>query len=505
MHTIRELSCAALFLISLACGGQSDGTPGGDDSAAAGESSGGADSAITNLAGETSASAGAAATSGAALGAGGANPSGGTATSSGGIPDAGGVPGSSGANPSGGTDSRVGGAPGSGGSGVGGNFPTCEPMPFGPDDFVTRWSITADTCSITLPLVADGDYDFVVDWGDGTSDTITAATDSAITHEFAAIGTCQVTISGTITGWAFPCEEFCASYVDYTCLRTDTRCVSPQLTEIANWGRLEFGDASSQFRGCENLTISATDTPLLPHPTDLTDFFYNCTPTLTGAPLSAWDTSGVTSMSGMFGGSSISCDLSTWDTSNVTDMSRMFEDSSFDGDLSAWDTSAVTNLASMFHRSAFNGDISAWDTSSVTDMSYLFAESSFDGDISAWDTSSVTDMHDMFHRSVFNGDLSAWNTSSVTDMSHLFASSQFDQDISTWSISSATTMNRMFEQGVLSTANYDRLLVAWAAQNPSNPVVFSAGDTMYSAGAPAEARNALLGRGWTITDGGQLQ
>ncbi len=378
-------------------------------------------------------------------------------------------------------------------------------MPFGPDDFVTRWSLSASRRSVTLPLVADGDYDFVVDWGDGTSDTITAPTDSAITHEFAAIGICQVTISGTITGWAFPCEEACMSWNLPACEVLGLRCVSYYMVEIANWGRLEFGDARSQFRGCSNLTISATDTPRLPYPTDLTDFFYYCTPTFTGAPLGAWDTSGVTSTSEMFRNSSISGDLSAWDTSNVTDMSVMFLGSSFDGDISTWNTSSVTNMASMFFGSGFNGDISAWDTSSVTDMNRMFAGSSFDGDISAWDTSSVTDMSSMFRDSAFNGDISAWDTSSVTIMSYMFRQAPFDGDISTWSIANVADMVEMFEYGALSTANYDRLLVGWAAQNPTHPVLFGAGNAMYSAGAPADARNALLQRGWTITDGGQVQ
>ena len=113
-------------------------------------------------------------------------------------------------------------------------------------------------------------------------------------------------------------------------------------------------------------------------------------------------------------------------------------------------------------------------------------------------------MNHMFAESQFNGDISTWNTPSVTDMSYMFYDSAFNGDTSTWSILNVTDMSGMFWMGALSTANYDRLLVGWAAQNPTNAVVFSAGDTMYSAGAPADARDALLGRFWTITDGGQV-
>ena len=45
----------------------------------------------------------------------------------------------------------------------------------------------------------------------------------------------------------------------------------------------------------------------------------------------------------------------------------------FNADISAWDTSSVTNMAGMFSgATSFNADISAWDTSSVTNMPFMF-------------------------------------------------------------------------------------------------------------------------------------
>ena len=168
--------------------------------------------------------------------------------------------------------------------------------------------------------------------------------------------------------------------------------------------------------------------------------------------LSAWDTSSVTDMSGMFSYVRLfNGDLSAWDTSSVTDMSGMFRSTnSFNGDLSAWDTSSVTDMSGMFsYTYSFNGDLSAWDTSSVTDMSRMFFYAlPFNGDLSTWDTSSVTDMSGMFtYAYAFNGDLSAWDTSSVTDTSEMFKSAaSFNSDISNWNVSSATDMGSMFPQ-----------------------------------------------------------
>ena len=61
----------------------------------------------------------------------------------------------------------------------------------------------------------------------------------------------------------------------------------------------------------------------------------------------------------------------------------------------------------------------------------------------------------------------------------------------------------MLRGTAFSTANYDLLLVAWDAYGTSN-VTFDAGTPQYSAGAPATARQNMIDRGWTISDGGPV-
>lgn len=344
--------------------------------------------------------------------------------------------------------------------------------------FVTTWQTdnpgdSADN-QIALPLVANGSYDFTVDWGDGSSDTITAWDDPAATHTYPTAGQYTVTITGTIEGWQF--------------MKGDTPAVlgwadGQKLLTVSSWGTLAFGATSGQFAGASNVVIAATDAPDLSKTTSLYSAFYNAD-SLTDEDFSAWDTSTITDMTAMFFyADSFNGNVSTWDTSSVTGMRNMFTSAyAFNGDLSAWNTSSVTNMAGMFEdtpafdsnlaawntsavttmarmfrfATAFDSDLSGWDTSSVIHMSAMFENAdAFSGDISTWNTSSVLLMDRMFaYHDTFNGDISAWNTSSVVNMSRMFyAADLFNGDLSAWDTSSVTSMLSMFHQATAFTSD----------------------------------------------------
>jgi len=106
----------------------------------------------------------------------------------------------------------------------------------------------------------------------------------------------------------------------------------------------------------------------------------------------------------------------------------------------------------------------------------------------------------------FDQDISGWTTSSVTDMRYMFdGATAFDQNLGSWDITAVTLMNEMFNGVTLSTANYDALLIGWEGQAVQNNVTFDGGNSKYSAGAAATARQALIDdHTWIITDGGQV-
>ena len=79
----------------------------------------------------------------------------------------------------------------------------------GTGDFLSTWdTLELSTGSsandqIKLPLVSSGSYNFLVDWGDGQTDTITSPTDVAVIHTYSLSGVYTINITGTIVGWQF--------------------------------------------------------------------------------------------------------------------------------------------------------------------------------------------------------------------------------------------------------------------------------------------------------------
>jgi surface protein len=423
----------------------------------------------------------------------------------------------------GGTSSAAGGAPSgrapdSGESTGRGGHDSPPSIGFGgqggaPEDaFVTVWDTDPSTVhdvppgepedipTITLPLATGGSYDFVVDWGDGTTAEITAPDDSDRQHQYHRHGTYTVAMRGHIEG----------SYFEPACPKNGGWCnmAARKLQEISQWGTFRFGNVPYAFADCENLVVTATDVPDLSPPVTLVGAFYQCwsLEDLPSAP--EWDVSHVTALVETFAWAPVfDGDLSTWDTSSVVDMSYLFFDAAaFSGDISEWDTSSVTTTHRMFAGAlAFDGDLSAWDTSSVIDMRNMFADAKvFNGDISTWDTSSVTEMHEMFHgASAFNRDISSWDTSSVWMMPEMFRdATMFDQNLGRWTIPALGSATGMLIGSGLSTENYDATLIGWAAQPTQRDLVLQAGNIQYSAAA-ASARDVLIGeRDWVIEDGG---
>ena len=75
--------------------------------------------------------------------------------------------------------------------------------------------------------------------------------------------------------------------------------------------------------------------------------------------------------------------ISTWKTGRVRNMKFLFYASGFNDDISAWDTSGVTSMSYMFwYNSAFNQNLGNWRVDKVTEMVAMFYSArSFDQDL----------------------------------------------------------------------------------------------------------------------------
>ena len=101
--------------------------------------------------------------------------------------------------------------------------------------FISTWRTTHSNDTITLPLVSSfsysgatgqGEYDFSVDWGDGTpADRITAWNQAEATHYYQSEGDHTITISGKIWGWSFNGGGDCLKIIN-----------------VSHWGCLTFID-----------------------------------------------------------------------------------------------------------------------------------------------------------------------------------------------------------------------------------------------------------------------
>ena len=389
-----------------------------------------------------------------------------------------------------------------------------------PNEFVSTWrvgdaSFGDGDLTVTLPLRSGFNYNFTVDWGDGTTAEVTAHDDVDIDHAYGSAGDYTIKITGTVEAWYFN--------------NTGDKDKIISVQELGSVGWKNFDNA---FSGCSNLTtFSGGDTSNVTsmarmfllasqvtpdtsnwdtsNVTDMDAMFAYATAAQPNT--SNWNTSKVTSMLGMFNSASVANpDTSGWNTSSVTNMKSMFFDAVVaTPDTSGWDTSNVTDISGMFWGAyVANPDTSGWNTSNVTDMSGIFRNAdAATPNTSGWDTSNVTDMSWMFRGAdTAAPDTSGWNTSNVTLMDEMF---QFagvaDPDMSGWDFSSVTSMDYFFAStSNLSTANYDNLLIrlnATAGDGLSLRVGF---DTYYTQGGAAEAARTNLDttKSWTILDGG---
>ena len=424
-----------------------------------------------------------------------------------------------------------------------------------PDDplpsFISKWKLD-ESRTIRLPLPQSYNYDFTVNWGDGTIAKVTAHDDPDATHVYAqtlrpwqglhflnaTADTVTVTIGGLMEAWNF--QKVATS--------------KDRLIAVTDLGDVGWKNLDGAFWKCRNLKLVAGGNTS--GVTSMRGLFYLAT--AAKPDVSAWDTSSVTTMRALFHSAfSANPDVSNWNTSGVIDMSLMFSKNlKAEPDVSNWDTTSVTRMRGMFWRATrANPNVSGWNTSSVTDMAYMFYKARktnpdvsrwnvslvtsmktmfagtivADPDVSGWDTSSVTDMSFMFYRALqatpevrnwntsnvrsmkgmfwqapeANPEVDDWDTALVTDARYMFAAATSAQpNMTEWNFVNLRRMSKMLAGLTLPTSNYSQLLRRIDETTKWSKVVFGGGNSRYNSLA-VSARQRLVSKGWQIIDGGQ--
>ena len=289
-----------------------------------------------------------------------------------------------------------------------------------------------------MPLVSGGSYNATVNWGDGSSDTITSYNQQEVTHTYTSAGQYEISIEGTLQGWQF-----------------NNAGDRLKMLDVKQWGVLDLS-TSAAFYGCTNLDASATDAPTVSS-TSFYRMFRGCT---------------------NFNGA-----IGSWNISTVNSLQETFYDArTFNKSIYSWDVSNVTNMSFMFYNCfSFDQNLNSWDTSNVEKMHYMFYGcQQFNGDIYSWDTTNVENMQQMLYNcDLFDQSLAAWTIANVSNFT-----------------------NFMQNATGLSTSNYDATLIAWAAGVVDTGISINFGGSQFTESAYASRFSLIEDDGWTIVDGG---
>ena len=303
-----------------------------------------------------------------------------------------------------------------------------------------------------LPLFAGANYNFSVDWGDGTSSVIT--TSNSPTHTYAVAGTYTIKISENVIG-GFPRIYFNGPVIlpDFFVSPPPITGDYNKLIDISQWGGCNWTSMAKAFSGCQNLlTISAADwvTAQTGNVTDFTLAWANCTK-LTSFPLLN------TSAGTTFFGTWLYCrGLTSFPLLN-TSAGTTFE--------YAW--SNCLNLTSF----------PLLNTAAGTNFQYAW-----------WQCYGLTSFP-LLNTAAGTNFQSAWEQCTLSNFPSL-------------NLGQMNNGSDCFADVPLSVDSYSNLLISLASLNAQMNVEFDGGLGQFNLSA-ASARNTLTNaRGWLITDGG---
>ena len=215
--------------------------------------------------------------------------------------------------------------------------PVVKHRPFIIEVDTTKTGSAADT--FILPLVTTIQYNFIIEWGDGTVEK--CLTSSALTHVYPAAGIYKIKIHGYGNGRVFQRITFSSA--------TDAL----KVIRVLSWGDIKWNNFSAMFGGCGNL-IEIPHDRIYAAATLYTSMFFNCSSLNT--ELTSLDTTCASTLAGLYRGcTKFNQPVTVLNTKNVNATNSMFRDCpEFKQDVSHFDIQSLTNAATMFSGSDIN-------------------------------------------------------------------------------------------------------------------------------------------------------
>ena len=289
--------------------------------------------------------------------------------------------------------------------------------------------LTSTSSIVQLPLWY-GSINAVIDWGDGTTQTVTSTpgTKTSLQKNYGSTGTRTIYIKGFVQHWGYQNASQFSSATNQIAAG-----LGYQIETFGDIGIQTLIALKAAFVGIEGPTPRYIPSTVK----DISYFFFR---------------------NGDLGGINNISRLGNWNTSNIEKMEGLFR---LAGDITAapitgWNTGSVTSMKSMFNNCTFNSNINGWNVSNVQDFSEMFRNAKlFNQNLSSWNVSSGTDFRFMFSQTnVYNaggtnvgpgysGQLYNWNLSSATSpaaLEHMLQTGyQYPVDITSWCVPNITS------------------------------------------------------------------
>jgi hypothetical protein len=284
--------------------------------------------------------------------------------------------------------------------------------------------LTTSSTGVRLPLWY-GSINAVIDWGDGTTQTVTSTPNSKtnLSKDYSTPGTRTIYIKGFVQHWGYQnASQF---------LSQPSTLTAGLGYEIQSLGDIGIQTLIALKAG--NIGIDGPTPWYIPSSVkDISYFFFRAGDISGGinniSRLGNWNTSNIERMEGVFrlAGNITAAPITGWNTGSVISMKRMFNNCRFNSNINGWDVSNVQDFSEMFRDAGqFNQSLSSWDVSSGTDFRFMFSQ-----------TNTATDFSGPTRG--YSGALYNWNLSSATSPTALeqmlFTGYQYPGDITSWCV-----------------------------------------------------------------------